>query len=88
MEYKGIQFEIVQATNPSCWRWIVVLDATRMRTGIALTRADVSRAARRRGRMLIKVFMRYKMAKALGLTISLSPRRWRDRIANAVCCAA
>jgi hypothetical protein len=40
MEYKAIQFEIIQETNPFCWKWIVFLDAARMRTGIALTRAD------------------------------------------------
>jgi hypothetical protein len=40
MEYKGIRFEIVETTNPCCWKWIVFLDATRMRTGVALTRAD------------------------------------------------
>ena len=40
MEHKTMQFEVVQATNPYCWKWIVFLDATRMRTGIALTRAD------------------------------------------------
>jgi hypothetical protein len=42
MEHKTIQFEVVQATNPCCWKWIVFLDATRMRTGIALTRADAA----------------------------------------------
>jgi len=26
--------------NPSCWKWVVFLDATKTRTGIALTRAD------------------------------------------------
>ncbi|MBR1224233.1 MULTISPECIES: hypothetical protein [unclassified Bradyrhizobium] len=40
MEYKAVQFEIVHSTNPFCWKWIVFLDATRMQTGIALTRAD------------------------------------------------
>jgi hypothetical protein len=40
MEYKSIPFEVVQTTNPCCWKWIVFSDATRMRTGIALTRAD------------------------------------------------
>ena len=40
MEYKAIQFEIIQMTNPCCWKWVVFLDATKMRTGIALTRAD------------------------------------------------
>jgi hypothetical protein len=40
MEYKAIQFEIIQTTNPCCWKWVVFLDATKTRTGIALTRAD------------------------------------------------
>ena len=40
MEHKAIQFEVVQTTNPCCWKWIVFLDATRTRTGVALTRAD------------------------------------------------
>jgi hypothetical protein len=40
MEYKTIQFEVVETTNPYGWKWIVFLDATRTRTGIGLTRAD------------------------------------------------
>jgi hypothetical protein len=40
MEYKAFQFEIIQTTNPCCWKWVVFLDATKTRTGIALTRAD------------------------------------------------
>jgi hypothetical protein len=40
MEYKSIRFEIVETTNPCCWKWIVFLGSTRMRTGVALTRAD------------------------------------------------
>jgi hypothetical protein len=40
MEYKALQFEIIQMTNPGCWKWVVFLDATKTRTGIALTRAD------------------------------------------------
>ena len=40
MEYQAIQFEIIQMTNPCCWKWVVFLDATKTRTGIALTRAD------------------------------------------------
>jgi hypothetical protein len=40
MEYKAFQFEIIQMTNPGCWKWVVFLDATKTRTGIALTRAD------------------------------------------------
>jgi hypothetical protein len=40
MEYKAVQFEVMQTTNPCCWKWVVFLDATRNRTGVALTRAD------------------------------------------------
>ena len=40
MEYMAIQFEIIQMTKPCCWKWVVFLDATKTRTGIALTRAD------------------------------------------------
>jgi hypothetical protein len=40
MQYKAVQFEVVPTTNPCCWKWIVFLNATRMRTGIALTRSD------------------------------------------------
>jgi hypothetical protein len=40
MQHKAVQFEVVPTTNPCCWKWIVFVNATRMRTGIALTRAD------------------------------------------------
>ena len=40
MEYKTIQFEVIQTANPYGWKWIVFLDATRTRTGVGLTRAD------------------------------------------------
>jgi hypothetical protein len=39
MEYKAIQFKVTQ-TDPSCWQWIIFLDAIRTRTGVSLTRAD------------------------------------------------
>jgi hypothetical protein len=29
MEYKAIQFEIIQTANPCCWKWVVFLDATK-----------------------------------------------------------
>jgi hypothetical protein len=40
MDYKGVEFEIVQTSNPCCWKWTAFLDASRMRSGVALTRAD------------------------------------------------
>ena len=39
MDYKGIEYSIVQTANPTGWKWIVLLDATRTRTGIAHSRA-------------------------------------------------
>ena len=38
MEHKAIQFEVIR-TNPSCWKWIIFVDAIRSRTGVSLTRA-------------------------------------------------
>jgi hypothetical protein len=40
MEHKGVQFEVIQTTHPCGWKWTAFLDAMRIRTGIALTRAD------------------------------------------------
>jgi hypothetical protein len=40
MEFKSVRFEIMQTADPCCWKWVVFVDATRMQTGIALTRAD------------------------------------------------
>jgi hypothetical protein len=40
MEYKNIQYEVIEMANPYGWKWIVFLDAARTRTGIGLTRAD------------------------------------------------
>jgi hypothetical protein len=40
MEHKGVQFAVVQTTNPYCWKWTAFLDAISSLTGTALTRAD------------------------------------------------
>lgn len=39
MEYKAIQFSVIQ-TDPSCWKWIILLDTIGTRSGVSLTRAD------------------------------------------------
>src|SRR5258708_37490733 len=31
MEYKAMQFEIIQTTNPCCWKWVGFLDSTKAR---------------------------------------------------------
>jgi hypothetical protein len=38
MDYKGVEYTIVQTANPSGWKWTVFLDATRTRTGESPTR--------------------------------------------------
>lgn len=40
MKYKAVQFDVMQTTNPCCWKWMVFLNAARTLTGVALTRAD------------------------------------------------
>jgi hypothetical protein len=37
VDYKGIEYSVVQTANG--WKWIVFLDATKTRTGMARTRA-------------------------------------------------
>lgn len=39
MEHKGVRFEVVQTTNPCCWKWTAFFDVISSLTGIALTRA-------------------------------------------------
>jgi hypothetical protein len=33
MEHHGIQYQVVQTANPTGFRWTVLLDSTRTRTG-------------------------------------------------------
>jgi hypothetical protein len=42
MDYKGVEFQVVQASNPCRWKWTAFLDAIRMQSGVALTRADAA----------------------------------------------
>jgi hypothetical protein len=37
--YKGIEYFVEQTADEAGWKWTVFLDATRMRTGTALSRA-------------------------------------------------
>ena len=39
MEYKGIQYQVVQTANPTGWRWTVQLD-TKEKTGTSLSRGN------------------------------------------------
>ena len=37
MEYRGIQYLVVQTANPTGFKWTVHLDASRSRTGVSST---------------------------------------------------
>jgi hypothetical protein len=39
VNHKGIEYSILQTANPTGWKWIVFLDQTRTRSGIAHSRA-------------------------------------------------
>jgi hypothetical protein len=45
MEHKGLQYRIVQTSNPTGWKWTVRLDDGRTRTGTAPNRAVAIRLA-------------------------------------------
>ena len=53
MEYKGIQYRVVQTANPTGFRWTVQLDATRTRSGVSYSmKAAVLDAQRKIDRAL------------------------------------
>ena len=39
VNYKGIEYSVLQTANPMGWKWTVFLDGIRTRTGIAHSRA-------------------------------------------------
>ncbi len=39
MEHKGIEYQILQTASPKGFKWIVRLDATMTRTGVAPSRS-------------------------------------------------
>jgi len=38
MEYKGIQYQVVQTANPTGWKWTVQLDGGHIKTGVSFLR--------------------------------------------------
>jgi hypothetical protein len=45
MEYKGLEYSVVQTANPTGWKWIVQLDKTRTKVGSAFSRTSAIRFA-------------------------------------------
>ena len=40
MEHKGIQYQVLQTTNPTGFNWIVQLDENKTKTGVSNTKGD------------------------------------------------
>jgi len=40
VNYKGLEYSVLQTADPTGWKWTAFLDATGTRTGIARSRAD------------------------------------------------
>jgi hypothetical protein len=47
MEHKGIEYKIVQTANPTGWKWIVLVDEARRKTGLAHSRIEAVISAER-----------------------------------------
>ena len=45
MEYKGVEYSVVQTANPTGWKWIVRVDERRRKIGTAPTRIAAIRFA-------------------------------------------
>jgi hypothetical protein len=40
MEYRGIQYQVVQTANPTGFKWTVHLDESRTKTGVSYSRGN------------------------------------------------
>ncbi len=47
MEYKDIQYQVVQTANPTGWKWTVQLDENRIKTGTSHSRENAIFCAHR-----------------------------------------
>jgi hypothetical protein len=47
MEYKGIQYQLVQTANPTGWKWTVNGLGHKAKTGTSFSRAAAERAVQR-----------------------------------------
>jgi hypothetical protein len=45
VDYRGIEYQVVQTANPYGWKWTVFLDAKRSRSGESWSRAAAVRDA-------------------------------------------
>jgi hypothetical protein len=47
VDYKGIQYTVVQTANPTGWKWTIRLDESRTKEGVAFSRASAIAFAER-----------------------------------------
>ena len=47
MQYRGTEYQVVQTSDPMGWRWTVLLDDERTKTGAAYSRASAIALAQR-----------------------------------------
>jgi hypothetical protein len=47
MQYRDIEYQVVQTSNPTGWKWTVQLDESRSRTGSGFNRTNAIGLAQR-----------------------------------------
>jgi hypothetical protein len=60
MDYKGIEYEVLQTANPTGWKWIVHLDAGRRKSGISFSKPMAITSAKHAIKKALKVLGRAK----------------------------
>jgi len=60
MEYRGIEYEVLQTANPTGWRWIVHVDDGRPKSGISGSRPMAIASAKHAIEKICKLLARTK----------------------------
>jgi macrodomain Ter protein organizer (MatP/YcbG family) len=71
MEYKGLNYNVVQTANPSGWKWTVWLDETRTKSGTSFSRASAMTFAQQAIEKIIKKSARPVRASMLNASPTL-----------------
>jgi hypothetical protein len=64
MQYKGIEYQVVQTANPTGWKWTAQLDVTRTRSGTSYSMKSASLEAQRKIDKELKELMSAKAKQA------------------------
>jgi hypothetical protein len=60
MEYKGVEYEVLQTSNPTGWKWIVRLETGRHKSGISFSRPMAVTSAKHAIEKILKALARTK----------------------------